>query len=697
GSIVTFFRWFNRHNVNRSTHRYLLAPHATPLASMPDSYLRRLLPAPQASQPAGGLARSRPPPPTKKRPTITKVACNACRTKKKACDGKRPACSSCIELNSPCIYISADEKETTAMALKRENQSYKELVSRLASMTQEEFLKAVKELKFASDPNAALRSITPPSPQPRDYLPQLHSNVEFELMRNHPTAYPLVRKAARLRTPDSADFRPSKMARISELSDSASSSPEPGVIPSNIFKTGGSAETSFGESTPLQSPTASKFGVPIGPILPPVSPDPRLNSLDIGFWTAVPIPNDQSYATHLPAASGWSQDLQEEANTLWRVEKQDSLTTVAALAFMVQSVGCNGDGELDVQYIKDAGDMARRLKLFGCPDACTATELSHLSETDARATAQAAWGVFGTLSLTAQFYLPATTEHPPALPVPGRESRSTTPESNVAGRLRRKRGETASATQTFAALCGLWVISSQITWFYHQTASRRISMAFALSKYNLLMAWAANLSEGMTRGEHSPAHVLVCHMFLHGTVLYLCRPFIPTEEQHGIRAWSPSAPRIPAIFAASLEQLKDLVEVYMSYPSVTNSIFWHTALMHVANAAANDTSDPEWRYYFLKCIYAYLGLYRSFAVAGVIAKGLLAMAVRKGALGTTEGYALLQEFKAIKSRKRLEAATGLFVTDLDLAVTDREAARVDRLIQKFEELTVLEEFTVGIT
>ncbi|KAF6838730.1 C6 transcription factor [Colletotrichum plurivorum] len=735
---------------------------------MPDSYLRRLLPAPQASQPAGGLARSRPPPPpTKKRPTITKVACNACRTKKKAVSARlfpgpafeaipfsanSPA-SSAMARDQPVRPALSSTRHVSTSVPTKKNQSYKELVSRLASMTQEEFLKAVKELKFASDPNAALRSITPPSPQPRDYLPQLHSNVEFELMRNHPTAYPLVRKAARLRTPDSADFRPSKMARISELSDSASSSPEPGVIPSKIFKTGGSAETSFGESTPFQSPTASKFGVPIGPTLPPVFPDPRLNSLDIGFWTAVPIPNDiaanvislyletdhailglfdadlfihdlthyefrycspllvsallsfacQSYAAHLPAASGWSQDLQEEANTLWRVEKQDSLTTVAALAFMVQSVGCNGDGELDVQYIKDAGDMARRLKLFGCPDVCTATELSHLSETDARATAQAAWGVFGTLSpdgdnsLTAQFYLPATTEHPPALPVPGRESSSTTPDSNVAGRLRRKRGETASATQTFAALCGLWVISSQITWFYHQTASRRISMAFALSKYNLLMAWAANLSEGMTRGEHSPAHVLVCHMFFHGTVLYLCRPFIPTEEQHGIRAWSPSAPRIPAIFAASLEQLKDLVEVYMSYPSVTNSIFWHTALMHVANAAANDTSDPEWRYYFLKCIYAYLGLYRSFAVAGVIAKGLLAMAVRKGALGTTEGYALLQEFKAIKSRKRLEAATGLFVTDLDLAVTDREAARVDRLIQKFEELTVLEEFTVGIT
>lgn len=351
------------------------------------------------------------------------------------------------------------------MALKRENQSYKELVSRLASMTQEEFLKAVKELKFASDPNAALRSITPPSPQPRDYLPQLHSNVEFELMRNHPTAYPLVRKAARLRTPDSADFRQSKMPRISELSDSASSSPEPSVIPSNIFTTGGAAGVSFDESTPFQSPTSSKVVVPSGPTLPPVRPDPRLNSLDISFWTAVPIPNDvaanvislyletdhailglfdadlfihdlthyefrycspllvsallsfacvrlisspahrssiltksqQSYATHHPAASGWSQDLQEEANTLWRVEQQDSLTTVAALAFMVQSVGCNGDGELDVQYIKDAGAMARRLKLFGCPDACTASDLSHMSETDARATAQAAWGVFGTL------------------------------------------------------------------------------------------------------------------------------------------------------------------------------------------------------------------------------------------------------------------------------------------------------------
>lgn len=60
-------------------------------------------------------------------------------------------------------------------------------------------------------------------------------------------------------------------------------------------------------------------------------------------------------------------------------------------------MGCNGDGELDVQYIKDTAAMAKRMKLFGTPDSCTTEDLGKLSEEDARAKAQVAWGVFSNL------------------------------------------------------------------------------------------------------------------------------------------------------------------------------------------------------------------------------------------------------------------------------------------------------------
>ncbi|KAI8305571.1 hypothetical protein K4K61_005189 [Colletotrichum sp. SAR11_59] len=568
---------------------------------------------------------------------------------------------------------------------KRKNQALESMLAQLSYMSPEAMARTVKEFKFAVDPNAPLRSITPSGLDPQRFLPQLHTNVEFELVRDYPTAYPISGNAPRFSSPESTDSRPSKMRRITGASDSASSSPEPSTVFSNVSVAGSSSGETSNESMVLPSSTSSVFSVEsIRP--PPIQTDPRLKDLDITHWTAVSIPSDvaanvislyletdhailglfdtelfvhdlthyeyqfcspllvsallaftcQAYAAYDPAASGWSHEFQAEADRLWRADREDSLTTVAALAFLIQSVGCNGDGELDVQYIKDTAAMAKRMKLFGTPDSCTTEDLGKLSEEDARAKAQVAWGVFSNLSMASQFYLPATTEYPPALPIPGKDP----------------------------------------------------------------IVHAANLPEGVTRNEHSPGHVLVCHMLFHGTILYLFRPFIPTEQQHTINSWSPSAPAVPSIFAASLEQLKSLVDTYMTLPQRTYSIFWHIALMHVANAAANDASDPEGRHYFFKCIYAYLGLYRSFAVAGVIAQGLLGMAVKKGTLNAAEGYAIWQEFRATDSQRssgQSVAPTGLFVTDLNLAVRDREAARVDRLIEEFNELTLLEEFTVGVT
>ncbi|GJC90160.1 hypothetical protein ColLi_12998 [Colletotrichum liriopes] len=100
----------------------------------------------------------------------------------------------------------------------------------------------------------------------------------------------------------------------------------------------------------------------------------------------------QAYAAKQPEASRWSQEFEEEASKLWLAQNDDTLPTITALALMTQSCGCNGKGDLDVRYIKEAAAMAKRLKLFGCPDAYTFVDLSHFSEAKARATAQAAWG-----------------------------------------------------------------------------------------------------------------------------------------------------------------------------------------------------------------------------------------------------------------------------------------------------------------
>ncbi|KAK1979961.1 hypothetical protein LZ30DRAFT_724643 [Colletotrichum cereale] len=700
------------------------------------------------------------------------------------CDGKRPTCTPCTELKAQCVYISANETETSAMALKRENQMLRDMLTQLTAMPEDVAHETLKKLKFAVDPFATLRSIRPSGPKdPREVLPHVHSNIEFELTRRHPSAYPQTRRLSRIEKSRSMGSRPAKVARMAYSSGGGL----PVLGDSNHLITTETAEDSPSVPSKVHTwPYNTPFFVPpTGPSPPPpplIHRDLRLKNLNIGFWTVVPITDQdaadiislyletdhsmlglfdadlflddligkqvrycsallvnallaftcQAYAAKQPEASRWSQEFEEEASKLWLAQSDDSLPTITALGFMVQSCGCNGKGELDVRCIKEAAAMAKRLKLFGCPDAFTFVDLGRMSKTRARATTQAAWGVFNVLSMTSQFYLPANTEYPPTLPIPGRggltdpeikaeqarssresreSSEASSSGSDLGSRSRslRKRSRASSpsssssssssstVSKVFPAFCELWVISSQITWMYqHDGSPGYSSQAFALEKYMKLLAWADNLSAGMERGEYSPPQVLVCHMWFHGTILYLLRPFIPSDKQHGFKSWSPSADQMHAFFAASVEQLKELVEVYALYPQSTFSIFGHSALLHVANAVASDTSNPEWRPYFLSCIRGYQGLYSSFTVAEVIAGGLLSMVVRKGAMDMAEAFGLLQELRAKKNQKLVGRATGMFVTDLDLAVTDREAARVDRMVAKFEEMTVLDEFTQGI-
>lgn len=174
---------------------------------------------------------------------------------------------------------------------KRKNHALESMLAQLSYMSPEAMARTVKEFKFAVDPNAPLRSITPSGLDPRRFLPQLHTNVEFELMRDYPTAYPISGNAPRFSSPESTDSRPSKMRRITEASDSASSSPEPSTVFSNVSVAGSSSGETSNESMVLPSSTSSVFSVEsIRP--PPIQTDSRLKDLDITHWTAVSIPSD---------------------------------------------------------------------------------------------------------------------------------------------------------------------------------------------------------------------------------------------------------------------------------------------------------------------------------------------------------------------------------------------------------------------
>jgi hypothetical protein len=117
------------------------------------------------------------------------------------------------------------------------------------------------------------------------------------------------------------------------------------------------------------------------------------------------------------------------------------------------------------------------------------------------------------------------------------------------------------------------------------------------------------------------------------------------------------------------------------------------ALLHVANAALQDTTDPQSKAYFRLCVNCYGDLFMAFRVAEGIVRSLLSIALRKGAMTGAEAQALLQRVRGNGPRyQNLKTITATFVVDLNLAVTDREGAQVESLADMFDNLRLFDEF-----
>ena len=191
---------------------------------------------------------------------------------------------------------------------------------------------------------------------------------------------------------------------------------------------------------------------------------------------------------------------------------------------------------------------------------------------------------------------------------------------------------------------------------------------------------------------------MIRSIWYHCIILDIFRPFVLTKPQHVFSSQSPSTISPEAVFAASVQQLKRLTLVYMArHRSATYTIFWHPALLYIANAVLKDKTDPEWRFYFLLCVRGYMNLYPCFSVVQGIVQGLLAIAVGTGSIDNAEAHVLIKKLRANGSAQQaFERSRGDFVLDLDLAVVDHNAALFNNLVDKFEEMSMFNTFTVGV-
>ncbi|EQB55143.1 hypothetical protein CGLO_04959 [Colletotrichum gloeosporioides Cg-14] len=290
--------------------------------------------------------------------------------------------------------------------------------------------------------------------------------------------------------------------------------------------------------------------------------------------------------------------------------------------------------------------------------------------------------------------------HPPVLPIPGvLRSDSPSPGSSSLS------ADPSEALppymgSTFSTLCQFWRILHGVTLSYYKdkptSLPEHASIDFAEFKYRELLAWIEALPSDQALKDHSPHHVVVLHIWFHASILDLFRPFLQStaRERQRLKTFSARRSYPEAAYNASVNQLKQLVVRYRcNYESSAYTMLWQTALIYVANAVLHNTEDPEWRLYFLACIYGYEGLRTSYRVAEVISRGLLTMSLQEGDMSGSEARYLLKQVTEPEGAGGKGDVRATFMADLDLAMTDPEAAKVENLARRFEDVALFSDFT----
>lgn len=102
------------------------------------------------------------------------------------------------------------------------------------------------------------------------------------------------------------------------------------------------------------------------------------------------------------------------------------------------------------------------------------------------------------------------------------------------------------------------------------------------------------------------------------------------------------------------------------------------------------TPFPIRRLYFLLCIYGYESLRRPFRVSEAIGISLLSMTLRDDAdISADEARRLLLALKSRGLGSISGEVRATFMADLELAMSDPEAARVENLAGSFEDSTYM--------
>ncbi|KAJ4378743.1 hypothetical protein N0V86_005614 [Didymella sp. IMI 355093] len=603
--------------------------------------------------------------------------------------------------------MNEEDLEMRPTILKRENialreklVAFQDIFEHLQSRAEHVTHDTVQRLGAGTEPSDVLKTLRGELPHAnlseqaaaRAILPPVHSDGELELLVRHPKAYCAV---------DLPVIAPDTV--------------------SSLFLGGESSQEHLSQLERVQSTKE--------PSDHPKYCDARLEKLNIEFWTSVPLTNEdaasaislylethhpvwcffdasqflsdliscridsestcsplmvsallafalQGYSSVNPAVAKHSYQLEEQAEKLFAAEgKIDALPSIAALALLYTSIATHGDVPRAIKYLAAAREASDRMNLFGKPDPAT-----YGSPKTVAAASQAAWGLFNFLVQMVQFQVVQPLERPPVMPLPEEIRSNKAIESSREKDKVSTSPALAEMQQAQSIFCRLWITTNEIFLIYRDSKIGARSLAFALGKYRALLDLIDTLPKSMIRQDKTPHWVLIFHTSVHMVVLDLFRPYIAEDKQHGFRAYVPEG--ILFMFA-------------IQYAPAYWNIALSGAMVFTVNAVLNDLSDQERKNYLYFCISMSQRLMPSYVYMIETIRAILAIATDKGAITSTEAIRIEGESTSLQRDRRTERSRGGWT--VAPTVNDNKVGAIDTLADRFEMITLFNEFTEGLT
>ncbi|KAH7175468.1 N-terminal fungal transcription regulatory domain-containing protein [Dactylonectria macrodidyma] len=651
----------------------------------------------------------------KRRRVGTTGACHGCRSRKIRCDGQKPSCQSCLSREEECRYNDDLSQTDGALVV--------ETVRLLNDRTPEAAANALAALRGVDNAPSILSLLRSGegmgSPLAQQYSGLVPTNgdplyvlqVALELQIQHPFTYPALLPIdvenpgydiQRLSIPPTLQSGATPDRRLSL-------EPQPTLYDHRLQGPILGFWTNVPISDEMASRALSLYFKTDHPLLGPFHAEFFIHDLVAhgGAYCSSLLVNAlmywvcQMYSAISPEASDLVNAFCAEAEMLWERERAvPSTLNMAAALFLSFGYLVQGRNEDVLAYMPEAVRMGKELGLLGVEHAVAKASAEQMTAEQLKAASHTIWGVFNWNMLVALFYYQSKIDiplYPPHLSIPEEDDdvldiglslgvESVSPTRYVGG--------------TFPAICRFWRIMHGVTIAYHRECPAPLrdplSLEFAEFKFRELLAWADNLPSQLYRSRQNTHDVVVFHIWLHAAIIDIFTPFLcrPGQPKQKLRTFSSPMCSPDDVYTASLDQLKRLIIVYrLNHESSALTIVWHTAMLYVANAALRGQDDDHWLFYFLLCIYGYQTLGRSYPVGLAIVRALLSMAMRNGYMSSESARDIWAEINGQCPRHAPQQIHATLVADLDLAMSDPNAASVERLADAFEENALVDQYT----